>query len=379
MLGSVNTKMHFVILFILCSLPGCSSKYTYKENAVPEPVKLSPRLQALFEKTKLLCFGRYAIQVPYEAQLVWGSASFPSSIEVIAGGADASKRRVAADIAKLKWEENTAEITHDQEGPIKDSWQIRYYEQKIAKKMGLHMFKTYVNKGDLTFMFRDVVDENETEESAAARQAQRAKSLRLLGGDDVPNDPGFCIEQAIMSDNLYSDQEMVSAGIYLPSLPDVTFSISSNKDAYGDYPPAEFEKAQRAKLSLLARIAQAKQDQGIGYPSRTLLREGKRNVQHWRGEESLIRRKDGTHDFEWALVGTPRDVANPSEFGAQMYTKVEHNTVGAAKAASLTDDEAVALWDKLLSGLKFRVKVPGAPPGSYFIPPDQSNVAKTGQ
>jgi hypothetical protein len=71
------------------------------------------------------------------------------------------------------------------------------------------------------------------------------------------------------------------------------------------------------------------------------------------------------------MVGKPRDVANPSEFGAQMYTKVEHNTVGAAKAASLSDDEAVALWDKLLSGLKFRVKVPGAPPGSSYLP--QSN------
>lgn len=80
------------------------------------------------------------------------------------------------------------------------------------------------------------------------------------------------------------------------------------------------------------------------------------------------RAEDGTHDFEWALVGKPKDVPNPSEFGAQMYTKVEHDTVGAAKAASLSDDEAVAPWDKLLSGLRFRVKVPGAPPGAYYFP-----------
>ena len=115
------------------------------------------------------------------------------------------------------------------------------------------------------------------------------------------------------------------------------------------------------------------------YPHRTVLREGKRDVQHWHGEESLIKRKDGTHDFEWALVGTPRDVANPSDFSAQMYTKVEHDTVGAAEAASLSDDEAVALWDKLLSGLKFRVKVPGAPQGSYFIPPGKTDIAAKGQ
>ena len=92
--------------------------------------------------------------------------------------------------------------------------------------------------------------------------------------------------------------------------------------------------------------------------------EGKRDVQHWHGEESLIRREDGAHDFEWAFVGTPKDVVNPSEYGAHLYSKVEHNTVGAAGQASVTDEEAVALWDKLLSGLKFRVQVPGAPEGS---------------
>ncbi len=111
--------------------------------------------------------------------------------------------------------------------------------------------------------------------------------------------------------------------------------------------------------------------QGNNYPKRTLLREGKRTVQHWQGEESLIRRTDGVHDFEWALVGKPKDIANPSVLEAHMYTKVAHNMVGAAEAASLTDEEAIALWDKLLSSLKFRVKVPGAPPGSYYIDPDQ--------
>jgi hypothetical protein len=350
-------------------LGACSSKYPYKESAVPEPVRLSPRLQSLFTKTKLVCFGRYAIQVPEEAQLIWGSVWFPSDIGIVKGGPEALKNRVKHDIAELKEKSKTAEITFDDEGPVAGSWQIRYYEDEAAKRFGLHFFHTYLNKGDLTFILNGSIDDNQTEESAAKREAARAKGLRLRAPDEVPNDPGYCIEHAFMADDLYSDQEMVSAGIYLPSLPDVTFSISSNKDAYGDYPPDEFEKTQRAKLSLLARIKQAQGDQGLFYPSRTILREGKRDVQHWHGEESLIKRKDGTHDFEWALVGKPKDVANPSEFGAQMYTKVEHNTVGAAKAASLTDDEAVALWDKLLSGLKFRVRVPGAPAGSYYFPP----------
>ena len=199
----------------------------------------------------------------------------------------------------------------------------------------------------------------------------RANNLHLRDENEVPKEPGYCVKNGFMTDKKYDSQEMADAGLYFPSFPDVTFSITSNKNAYGDYPPAEYDAKVRGKLSLLARIQEAKNQQGKNYPPRTLLREGKRDVQHWHGEESLIRRTDGVHDFEWTLVGTPGDIAYPAVLEASMYTKVAHNMVGAAEASSLTDEEAIALWDRLLSGLKFRVKVPGAPPGSYYIDPDK--------
>jgi hypothetical protein len=375
----IKRSIQLSALLVLTLPAACSKTYSYKETAVPESIKLSKRLEQLFAKTKLVCFGRYALEVPQEAELIMGRTSIPDDVEIISGGLEASKLRVAADIAKLKRNDRTAEITYNREGPIEGSWQLRYYEGETAKKFGLHFFTTYVNKGDLTFILGDAVDDNGTEEAAAARQAMLAKNLRLRAPDEVPNDSGFCVEHAFVADNLYARQEMTNAGIYLPSLPDVTFSISSNKDAYSDYRKDEYEKMKVEELSLLARIHGAQEQQGIHYPSRTLLREGKRKVQHWHGEESLIRRKDGVHDFEWGFVGTPKDVANPSEFIVNMYTKVEHNTVGAAKVASLNDDEAVALWDKLLSGLKFRVKVPGAPEGSYFFAPGQTQNPIAGQ
>lgn len=374
----MNTFLHkgrcFSIAVIgLALLQACSPNYSYREKAVPEAVKLSERLQTLFTKTKIVCFGRYALKVPQEAELIWGEAQISDNIKSVRGGLEASKRRVAEDIANIKSKDNTAMITYNQEGPVDASWQIRYYESDTAKKYKLHFFDTYVNKGDLTFILGGSVDGNETEETAAVRLAALARNLRLRAADEVPNEPGYCIPHAFMADKLYSAQETVSVGFHFPSLPDVTFSISSNKDAYGDYSPAKFEAEKRGELSLLARIEQAKKDQGLSYPSRTVLREGRRDVQHWRGEESLIKRGDGTHDFEWAFVGTPRDVANPSEYHAVMFTKVAHNVVGAAKAASLTDAEAIALWDTLLSGLKFRVKVPNAPEGSYFLSPVTPN------
>ena len=364
----ISCLKNLFAIVTIAALQACAPHYSYKENAVPEPVPLSPRLQELFARTKLVCFGRYALEVPQEAQLLWGSIAIPVDVEVFPGGLEARKQLLAEEIAKIKRESRSAEIKYSGEGPVVDGWQLRYFSDEYARADNALNFTTYVGAGDLTFVIGDSVLEGETEELVVNRQAALARSIRLRGPDEVPNEPGYCTLHSFIPETPYTTQEMANGGIYLPSLPDVTFSISSNKDAYGDYSKEEFEKEQRAKLSLLARIAAAKADQPGTYPSRDVLREGKRILQHWHGEESLFKRRDGTHDFEWAFVGTPRDVANPSEFNAVMHTKVEHNTVGAAKAASLSDDEAVALFDKLLSGLKFRVKVPGAPEGSYFLP-----------
>ena len=379
--NSQNVLTKFILASaLMTSLVACKEKFKYKENAVPDAVTLSPKLEKLFQKTKLICFGRYALTVPEEAQTLWGEVSFPSKIYLFQGNWQA-KEKADRDIALIKGKNRTAEITYNNVGPIENSWQFRYYEDESARKFHLHFFNTYIKKEDVIFLLRGGADPagTQSEAQALAQEVVRAKSLRLRKEDDIPSDEGFCVEHGFMTSSFYGDQEMVSAGIYLPSLPDVTFSISSNKDAYADYPKEEFARRKLEELSLLARIRQAQKQQGSDYPDRTLLREGKRDVQHWHGEESLIRRPDGVHDFEWGFVGMPKDVANPSEFGVAMFTKVEHNLVGGAKAASLSDDEAIALWDKLLSGLKFRVKVPGAPEGSYYLSPGKPDAVTAGR
>jgi hypothetical protein len=369
-----KTKMKeiSIITFVMITfISGCTQKNLDKELQMPDNLKISKRLEVLFLKTKIVCFGRYAIEIPKEAELIYGNISFPSRIEVIKGGIFAKDEKIAEDIRKIKMNSQSSEIISNENGPIENSWQFRYFDNKFSKEDGDVFFRTYVNKGDITFILSGSIPKGGTITSAAATQLARANSLRLREKNEIPAEPGHCLGGGFMSDNNYNDQEMADAGLYFPSFPDVTFSITSNKDAYGDYPPAEYDAKVRGELSLLARIQRAKDQQGKNYPARTLLREGKRDVQHWHGEESLIRRTDGVHDFEWTLVGTPRDIAYPAVLEASMYTKVAHNMVGAAEAASLSDEEAIALWDKLLSGLKFRVKVPGAPPGSYYIDPDK--------
>ncbi|MEF2265240.1 T6SS immunity protein Tli4 family protein [Janthinobacterium sp. LS2A] len=360
-----------ITIIAMALLSTYAKKTTDKETIMPENFKLSKRLETLFFKTKIVCFGRYAVEIPQEAQLILGGTILLSEIKTIPGGIAEKNESIAEEIEKIKKRDPTSEITYNGKGPVENSWQLQYYDGKFSKEDGDLFFKTYIIKGNYIFVLDGSIPKGGTVASAKENQLIRVNSLRPRDKDEVPKEPGYCLEHGFMSNNKYDSQEMADAGLYFPSFPDVTFSITSNKNAYGDYPPAEYDAKVRGELSLLARIQRAKDQQGKNYPARTLLREGKRDVQHWHGEESLIRRTDGVHDFEWTLVGTPRDIAYPSVLEASMYTKVAHNMVGAAEASSLTDEEAIALWDKLLSGLKFRVKVPGAPLGSYYIDPDK--------
>ena len=370
----ISQKKKVLILFTTIAVFGLvkpfKARSAIEENPVSENIALTKRLDVLFLKTKLVCFGRYALRIPQETELIFGETSLPSTIEIRTDGLAGRDKQVLDDIERIKFNNPTSEIIYSGKGPIEDSWQIQYFSNKYTKDEGNVYFNTYITKENITFTIGDSTPEGKTRIDASAKQIVRANSLRLREESDIPTEPGNCIPYGFIKENSFDEQEIVGAGLYFPTFPDVTFSVSSNKNAYMDYSSDLYEKMQ-TELSLLGRINIAKKRQGKNYPSRTLLREGKRQVQHWQGEESLIRRADGVHDFEWALVGKPRDVANPSVLEAHMYTKVAYNTVGAAKAASLTDDEAIALWDKLLSGLKFRVKVPGAPPGSYYIDPDK--------
>ena len=93
------------------------------------------------------------------------------------------------------------------------------------------------------------------------------------------------------------------------------------------------------------------------------LRIGKAPLQTWKnGEEILARVKStGGLQFRWGQVGVDSSVVNPNELDAMLYTKVKGESVGASNTTSVTDEEAVALWDKLLKSFRFRVPIKGAP------------------
>lgn len=316
---------------------------------------MNRRIEKLFERTKLLCFGRYVLTAPLDSRLAFGR-DFPT----LPNQASNIEKVMEAERAKILAGHKTAEINYFGKGPAPSTWLIRSFGDKFAKELELESFRIYYVVGPHIFVGGDATAKsyNVTADSILQDAVELASNLRARKPDEVPTDQGLCHEYGFTRVDGTRGPALSQAGLHMAALPDVVFSVQSNQ--------SQSTKGSNG-YGLLKLINDRKRDAGSSYPRLTTLREGKKKVHGWDGEESLVREADGSHDFEWMFIGETGNVARPALLQAAMFTKVASDRVGAAAASSLDDEEAIALWDKLLEGLKFRVAVPGAPASAVAL------------
>jgi len=326
-------------------------KYSYKERGVPNRIESSRKLNELFSKTKDVCFGRYVLKVPTEARLVFGYQEFPAKITTHKNAAGQAKHFADAFISDLKSERNDAMVTYLGPGAIPSSVQIRFFASAFLKQEGAQGIRNFDQIGDHVFEYGWGSGEDESTDQIMNRMADIAHNLRVRDNAEVPKGPGVCIDEGFIADNTSNDQEIFSAGVFLPSIPDVRISIMSNKNASTEGPNG---------VGLIARHNDAMTAQGIVFPlaaEMARLRMGRHMVNNWDGEEVLLRHNGEkgaiAHEFLWEFVGKTGDRTRPASVDIHLDTGVADNTKFATRG-SLSDDEAVALWDKFLSGLHFR-------------------------
>jgi len=306
-----------------------------------------PRIEQLFTDTKLVCFGRYVLTVPKDSRL-----SFGYDIPTLINQAENIKKIVDARVEEIKARDKTAIINYVGIGPAPHVVWIRSYKSDIAQDLGLEGFDIYYVLPPHIFVTGDAVSPGErTFDEVKMNTLNTARSLYLRAPDEIPTEEGICNEYAFQR-SPGDEASIGGAGLHMAALPDVVFSVFSNThsstEGENGYGLLQLMKNQQTKLGPL-------------YPKITILRAAKRKVHDWEGEETLLRNEDGSHEFRWMLVDKRRSVAYPAWLDVTMYDKVNYDQVGAAAKASLNDEEALALWDKLLESLKFRVAVPGAP------------------
>lgn len=313
-----------------------------------------PRIDKLFEKTKSVCFGRFVMDVPMAALVVPGLQAFGPRIRSIKDGRDELRRVYAAHIAQLKATKHSSLpgslLRAELDGPIASSKTILFSDEPYA----IHVTEVwgYLDVPPFGFVYQgsDAAD-NATIETEKARLSYVATHLRARDPAEVPQEPGVCLDVGFIADDTGRFQEIFGIGLRFPELPDASFSISTNKDAQqGESFEARRSEARRAAL-MVPELATA-------FAKIKTLREGKHRVQQGNGSEALFSRPlDGApghwHEFQFEYAGKRFDHRNPS-WDAALFTGVAHDQAGSVPSG-LSDDEAVALWDRLMASVRLRV------------------------
>lgn len=340
------SKTWLVALYACLTLTACNEDVTTM-NDLPAT---SP-LPALFAKTKPVCFGRFVINVPEETQVVWGPTEFGAPVSTYTMEAKNVRKMVAdKEYQIMNNGRSNPEISESRKGNVGNSYILAFWEDKHAKRVGLENIWTYIVSLDHVFVYMNTIGDDETREDVIAQSSYISSHLRARAPDEVPTESGVCLDHGFIADASGKYQEIFQIGFRFPSLPGVSFSVSSNKDAQRDPPLTERAK----KLSQLVK--------GTGYEAGLnqlkVLHEGKRQVGRWQAEELLHAfddKAEGRHqEFMIESQGVQYDKDQPL-WNAQLQTGVVGNRAGG-EASALSDKEAMALWNTLLNSLRLRVE-----------------------
>jgi hypothetical protein len=338
-------------------LPACDATPT--EWKIPNMTVLTPRLQPMFEKTKTVCFGRFMVDVPASATAAWGATDVPLGVSIYHEGVDEVKTLARKFIDELKNEK----AIYLKDIPLLIAVdEVRQPEGQIVT--GYDGFEAI---GDLKIngYFRlnndgiviDARPLKENRDRATATINSMARRLRQRAETEVPSEPGNCIEWAFLPDSPDDDKEhpgeFVSIGFRLKEFPDAHLSIEVRPSNFND-PEAESLEKQWKRI----KEERWTPEEEKALAATKYFREQARKVHDWHtGYEVLTRSPDedgvhSHHDFELRFTGVGHDPYKPYA-DIQFQTGVADNAAGAAKA-SLSDEEAIAVWDKITSTIRVR-------------------------
>lgn len=354
------------------TLVGCNHRST--QNGTPNMTALTPRLQAIFDRTKPVCFGRFVVDVPESALVVWGDTIVDLGIVIAPGGASQVNELARKFTEELK---STEAIYHDHVPLFLSEEHIDEPPGKIitgyegfdaVNGLKINGYFSWGNDGIVI----DALPLQQDRSEAVADIKSIAQRLRPRRDDEIPAEPGNCLEYGFLKDKLVAGAEPpvehIRIGFRLKEFPDTHLSILVG-------PSNPYHSEGNSLEWQLARLEERQRAEDANHPmlKTVYFRRGPRQIHGWsNGWEAISRSPDqpgvyGTHDFAMDVQGVPKDVFRPYA-DIQMQTGVGDNAAGAVKP-SLTDDEAVAVWDRITSSIRVRPTGMSAGARAEPVPP----------
>ncbi|MCS0589322.1 T6SS immunity protein Tli4 family protein [Massilia norwichensis] len=350
----------FVAILTLTACNGSPSEWK-----TPNMTALMPRLKPVFEKTKTVCFGRFMVDVPASATVVWGDAIVPLGVSIYPNGVDEVRELAQKFIVDLK---SKKAIYHDHVPLLIEETNVSQPEGKIVT--GYDGFEAIndlkingyfgINNDGVIVNARPM--KNERDETIALINSI-VRRLRQRPESEIPTESGNCIEHAFLVDEPAMNKddllEHIRIGFRLREFPDTHLSIYV-APANPNNPEDESLKAQWKRI----KEDPATPEEKKALANTKFFRESPRQIYDWKtGYEVLMRAPDeehvhSYHDFQIKFTGVPHDPFKPYA-DVQLQTGVANNAAGATKS-SLTDEEVIAIWDKITSTIRVR-PTSGAP------------------
>lgn len=338
--------------FVLASLLSfsCSERLPDGGN------KVLPRIEKLFAGTKTVCYGGFLIDVPLEAEVIYGPSHLPWPLASYPGKGTQFEEVLAARMVEVVEEKKSATGRLRDPGSLVGTvidgkmpgQKIVFGVSKVSSR--IYRIDSYIrSKEDL---FIQQADPTAAERDLVISELNAiASTLRSRGASEIPEQAGSCIEAGFVEGPRIDSFEMHSLGIRLAEFPDVHLSISVTKKSELIESDALEPRLRQAEESVMST-------DGGGWFSRIkVLRRGSRSIGKWHGFEMLARKpsqehEGESHEFLFVSQGEPKNPLLPL-LDLELHTGVKGDETGGVRP-SLTDDEVIAVWDKLTGSIRIR-------------------------
>lgn len=296
-----------------------------------------------------MCFSHFVMEVPDTATVVFGPSSVDLPIEYYPGESNRVAMHVAAQLTEV--EKDRDYLRKGSEFIGENSLFGKVIDgvmpgQKLVFGSKDHVFysiDSFVPIGTDMFVQRAATAVSKDEAIKVLNNV--ASHLRLRTESEAPTEPGACIPGGFVA--WQPEYERASLGVRIKEFPDVHFSIEAIKN----------QNYLVESSALEPRLKSAEKDGGLWYSRIKFFRRGPRDLGRWTGFEALARKPSQensteSHQFAFVSLGALHDPLQPS-IDIQLDTGVKDSRMASIKP-SLTDEEAIALWDKLIGSIRVR-------------------------
>ncbi|MDP3673246.1 MAG: T6SS immunity protein Tli4 family protein [Telluria sp.] len=334
-----------------------------------EYIRYKYEVRKMTQEMKTMCVGRFLIDVPADAEMSFRPA-FLSGWDIWTNSNETDEqfeRRLEKKEAELKKAKNekgwdslesaTPVRLEGVRGKILIHSRVWFNDIEDGKRtvsdfVSVHAF---VRIGGISFNFTGKAP---FQRDDAKELKQFIAQIKPRAADEIPREPGFCIERGFIQDPLAAAQhERITMFVGLKGHPDVSIFL----DTAAGLKPGESLLVRKAGSDLRKR-----------YPSQFHnIRWGTRVLAGIQGDEAVTRVSELNgiirHSFQWETVGTQDNVFEPT---LALELGTGYGRPGKPVNASLSDEALLVLWDKMTSSLRLRpTNIPKPAVAAATIPP----------